>query len=156
MVTSRFVFLHWCLITRNIFLANNGVFHHMLGVSSMSWIRCVGWRSAKNNLLTFVVPSLLHLKGCMRWVAFMFALGSRPLYLYIFFPWISSELKCAKFMSLVIIGQYVKIVDHFRPNVDVVLDYRLMTRGSTSQSFNNSTYMFVNVWEDFGHNQSKF
>ena len=159
MVTSRFVFLHWCSITVNIFLTNNGIFHQMLGVLSTSWIWCVGWRSTKKNLLTFVVPSPWNLKWHTRWVAFMFAWGSHPLYLsffsmYVFLRWISNELECAECMPLIIISQYVKRMDPFCPKVDVMLDYRLMTRGSTSQSFDHSTYMFVYVQEDFGHNRS--
>ena len=52
---------------------------------------------------------------------------------------------CAKCMSLIIGNQSVKKVDRFCPRVDVVPDYRLITRGSMSQSFNQFAYMAINV-----------
>ena len=52
-------------------------------------------------------------------------------------------------MSLIIVGQYVKIVDHSHTGDDEVLDYRLILKRSTNQRFDHSAYMVVSLLGGF-------
>ena len=143
-VTSRFVFLHWFFITVNIFLANSGILLQILGVSSMSGIWCVGCLQINREEFADLCNAI-SLKferadevSCIPICIWLTSLILIFLFHVCFLRWISGEVKCAECMSQKIVGQSVKRVNPFRPRVDVVPDYRLIKKGSISQSFDHT------------------
>ena len=133
-------FVHRFLLTINIFSANSEFLHQMFGFFSMSRIWCVGCLQINREDFVDLCNTIsLKLKGNTRCATFCLCLDDVP-YDKVFFHvcflrWISSELKCADCMSFIIVGQFVKRVDFFRPRVDVVLNDRLIIGGSMSSRF---------------------
>ena len=138
-----------------IFLANNGILHWMLGISSMTWIWCVGWFQSNKeefanlcNAISFKSERVDEV-SCIHVCIWLTCLILIFLYHVCILRWIYGKCKCAKCMSLVVVDQFVKRVGPLRMRVDVVWDYIIIIGGSMSQSFGPSAYIVVNVWEGF-------
>ena len=107
MVISMFIFVHWFSIFVNIFSTNNGIFHQMLGVSSMLGIWCVGclWI----NMEEFAnICNAISLKfergdkvGCILVCIWLKSLILIFLFHVCFLRWVFGDHKCADCMSLI-------------------------------------------------------
>ena len=66
-----------------------------------------------------------------------------------FLRWIFGELKCVEGTSLIVVGQSMKIMDHFCMTVDVVPNNSFIIGGSMSQIFDHFVYKVVSVQGGF-------